>query len=182
VIRRVVRLALFGAAAGWIVDRWLADRSTGGSPAPIETSVIIDAPIEEVWRVLVDLEAQPRWMRDLKTVRIRGSGKDRLGVGSRADGDVRIFGVQVLDPITITAFEPPRHFGIRHESRFKGSGDIRLDPGVDGTTTIVRWSEVIVPPHLPHLGGWLLAPVLRRVFQADLERLRDVVEIGSPGT
>lgn len=177
-IRRAVRVALAGAAAAWIADRWLARRAGDGTPPPIEPSVVVDAPIERVWQVLTDIEGQPRWMRDMKAVRILGSGD--VGVGTRAEADVQIFGLRTLDPITITAFEPPRHFAIRHEGRFSGHGDIRLDPGVDGSTTIVRWSETIVPPWLPHLGSWLLAPVLRTVFQADLDRLRDLVEM-SPG-
>ena len=111
-------------------------------------------------------------------MRIESPGE--VGVGTRAEADVRILGLRTLDPITITAFEPPRHFAIRHDGRFSGHGDIRLDPRPDGSTTIVRWSETIVPPRLPHLGAWILAPVLRRVFQADLDRLRVLVE-RSPG-
>jgi uncharacterized protein YndB with AHSA1/START domain len=176
VIRRLLRAGLAGAAVAWVADLVLAGRADGSPPPPIHTSVVIHAPIERVWETLADVEGQPRWMRDLKAVRIEGHGP--IGVGMRAQGDVRILGVQVVDPITITAFEPPRRFAIRHDGRFSGEGDIRLDPGVDGSTTIVQWSETLVPPALPYLGSWLLAPILRRVFQADLECLRDLVETG----
>ena len=118
-------------------------------------------------------------MRDMKAVRIATPGE--VGVGTRAEADVRIFGLQTLDPITITAFEPPRHFAIRHEGRFSGHGDIRLEPGVDGGTTLVSWAETIVPPGLPHLGAWALGPVLRRVFQADLDRFRELAETAPGG-
>lgn len=173
---RRFRAALAGATIAWIADRVLADRAAGGPPPPIRTSVRIHAPVEAVWDVVADVESQPRWMRDLKAVRIEGGGP--IGVGTRAEGDVRIFGMQVVDPITITAFEPPRRFAIRHDGRFSGDGDIRLEPGADGGSTIVRWSETLVPPVLPHLASWLLAPILRRVFQADLDRLRELVETG----
>jgi len=33
-----------------------------------------------------------------------------------------------------------------------------------------------VPPYLPHLGALLLAPILGTIFQADLGRLRELVE------
>lgn len=178
-IGRVVRAGLAGAVVAWIADLVLAERADGAPPRPIHTSVVIHAPVEAVWEVLADVEGQPRWMRDLKAVRIEGPGS--VGVGTRAEGDVRIFGMRVVDPITITAFEPPRRFAIRHDGRFTGDGDIRLDPGVDGGTTIVRWSETLVPPVLPYLSSWALAPILRRVFQADLERLRDLVESGLDG-
>ena len=179
-IRRGLRLALFGTAVAWIVDRALAARSGGATPPPVETSVVVRAPIERVWQVLADVEGQPRWMRDMKAVRIDQPGE--IGVGTRAEADVRIFGLRVLDPISITAFEPPRSFAIRHEGRFSGSGDIRLEPDADGDTTTVIWAETLVPPWLPSLGTWILTPILRRVFQSDLERLRDLVETGLVGS
>jgi uncharacterized membrane protein len=174
VIGRLLRAGLIGAGVVWIADLALARRADG-PPPPIHASVVIHAPIEQVWDAIADVEGQPRWMRDLKTVRIDDHGP--TGVGTRAEGDVRIFGIQVVDPITVTAFEPPSRFSIRHDGRFSGQGDIRLDPG-SGGATIVRWSETLVPPALPHLFSWLLAPILRRVFQADLERLRVLVETG----
>ncbi|MBI3749740.1 MAG: SRPBCC family protein [Chloroflexi bacterium] len=174
---RLLRAALAGAALAWIADRILAGRAAGAPPPPVHTSVRIHAPVEAVWDVLADIEGQPRWMRDLKAVRLEDRGT--IGVGTRAEGDVRIFGMAALDPVTITAFEPPRRFGIRHDGRFSGTGDIRLDPGPGGDGTIVRWSETLVPPVVPHVASWLLAPVLRRVFQADLDRLRELVETGS---
>jgi hypothetical protein len=171
---------MLGAAVAWIADCILTRRAGGATPPPVEASVVVDAPIEQVWRELANIEGQPRWMRDMKAVRIDGPGE--IGVGTRAEADVRIFGVQVRDPITITVFERPRHFGIRHEGRFSGSGDIRLEANADGSSSLVTWSETLVSPWLPSLGASILTPVLRRVFQADLERLRDLVESGPHGT
>ena len=178
-IRFLARAAIVGAAIGWILDRILASRAAGRGPAPIRSLVVIDTPIERVWRELTDLEGQPSWMHDMKAVRVLTTGA--VGVGTRAEADVRIFGMPVVDPITITAFDPPRRFAIRHEGQFSGEGIIELEPGADGSTTIVRWDETIVPPYLPHLGAALLAPILAQVFQADLDRLRELVETGAAG-
>ena len=30
--------------------------------------IVIDAPIERVWAELADIEGQPRWMHDMKSV------------------------------------------------------------------------------------------------------------------
>jgi hypothetical protein len=135
---------------------------------------VVRAPIERVWDVLADVEGQPRWMTDLKSVRMLTPPP--IGVGARAEGDIRIFGMAALDPITITVFEPPRRFAIRHEGRFTGEGLIELAPGPQDRTTIARWAETIVAPYLPHLAGLALTPVLRRVFQRDLDNFRDLVE------
>ncbi len=136
--------------------------------------VVIDAPIERVWSVLADIEGQPRWMHDMKAVRILTDGP--IGVGTIAEADVRIMGISVSDPVTITEFQPPTRFALSHDGMFKGRGVIDLEAGADGTTTIVRWDETLIPPVLPNLGAAIGAPIFSSVFQADLERLRDLVE------
>ncbi|HEX5148808.1 MAG TPA: SRPBCC family protein [Candidatus Limnocylindrales bacterium] len=178
-IRFLLRATIVGAAVGWIADRWLASRGGGRGPEPIRSMVVIDVPIERVWRELADVEGQPRWMHDMKSVRVLTSGA--IGVGTRAEADVRIFGMAVVDPIEITVFEPPTRFAIRHEGQFTGEGLIELEPGADRSTTIVRWDETLIPPYLPHLAAALLRPILERVFQLDLERLRELVEADPAG-
>ncbi len=176
-IRPLVRLGLAGLAAGWAVDRVLRARADGAPPAPIESLVVIDAPIERVWAVLADIEGQPRWMHDMKAVRL--TTPPPTGVGTRGVSTVRVFGVSVTDPVTITEFEPPTRFALRHEGAVSGSGVITLEPGADGTTTIVHWDERLLAPVLPHLGAEALARVFGPIFQADLFRLRDLVESGA---
>jgi uncharacterized membrane protein len=164
-------LAALAAAGALAVDRVLSRR---GGAGPIDTFVVVDAPAADVWAEVSDVPGQPRWMTDLRSVRLLDPGPVR--VGSRAEGLVRILGIPVRDPVTITAFEPPRRFAIRHDGVFSGDGVIELDPGADGRSTIVRWRERLVPPILPGLGSLVGRPILRRVFQADLHRLRRLLE------
>ena len=139
--------------------------------------VVVDAPPDETWAVVADIPLQPEWMHEMKAVRLTTPGP--VGVGTRGEATVRIAGIAVTDPVEVTAFEPPTRFAIRHEGVFTGGGLITLEPGADGTTTIVRWEETLVPPLLPVLGALVLAPVLRSIFQADLHRLKRLVETGS---
>ena len=176
-IRGALRLALAGAGIGYVLDRVIANHADGASPRSIDSMIVIDAPIERVWTELADIEGQPRWMHEMKAVRLLTTGA--VGVGTKGEADVRIFGVSVTDPVTITEFEPPRRFGMDHEGSFKGRGLITLESGADGTTTIVRWNELLVPPVLPHLGARFMAPVMGAIFQADLARLKELVETGS---
>lgn len=172
-IRRII-VATAGAALAAIgLERWLAARQADGPPA-IRTFVVIDASPERVWAELADIEGQPRWMREMKEVRLLTPAP--VGVGTRGEATVRIFGIAVTDPVTVTEFDPPRRFGIRHEGTFAGSGVIELEPGVDGTSTILRWEETLIPPLLPHLGAAVQRPILERIFQDDLGRLRDLLE------
>ncbi len=179
-LRRVltlVALAAIVAAKALVVDRLLARRRGPCPPEPLRMLVVVDAPIEQTWRVLADIGLQPAWMREMKEVRLTTPGPTR--VGTRGEATVRIFGIRVTDPVEVTAFDAPTRFAIRHEGLFTGGGVITLEPGADGTTTIVRWAETLVPPLLPELGALAQAPILREIFQADLHRFRRLVESGA---
>lgn len=173
-IRAVLRLALVGAVAAWLADTWLRRRAGGSPPPPFSSLVVIDAPTERVWAALADIEGQPRWMHEMKSVRLLTPPP--IGVGTRGEATVRIFGLSTTDPVEITEFTPPHRFAIRHEGAFTGGGLITLEPGADSSTTIVRWDETLIAPVLPHLWAVLAAPVMTTIFQADLLSFRDLVE------
>ena len=177
-IRGAVRLALVGAGIGYAIDRLLADQSAGAAPDAISSMIVIDASIERVWDEIADIEGQPRWMQEMKAIRFMTQGP--VGVGMVCEADVRIFGITVTDPVTITEFDPPHRYAISHDGTFSGHGVITLESGADGTTTIVRWDEVLIPPVLSHLGALAMAPALGAIFQADLVRLKELVVVGSP--
>ena len=173
-IRGAVRLALVGAGITYALDRILAEQSKGQVPEPIESMVVIDAPIERVWAMVADIDRQPEWMTEMKAVRVVTPGP--IGVGTECEAQVRILGITVTDPVTITAYEPPMHYAISHDGTFKGTGTITLESGADLTTTIVRWQEQLSPPVLPHLGALAMTPALGAIFQADLARFKELVE------
>jgi uncharacterized membrane protein len=175
-IRGLQRLILNGLAFAWVLDRILRWRAGGAPPPAIRSLVVIDAPIGRVWPVLSDIEGQPRWMHDMKSVEMTTPGPIR--VGSRGSSTVRMLGISVSDPVTVTEFQRPTRFAISHDGRFTGGGVLTLEPGPDGTTTIVRWDETLIAPVLPHVAAMAMAPVFRSIFQRDLERLRDLVESG----
>lgn len=166
----------------------------------IERRILIPAPPERVWDVLADVPSQPRWMRDLKAIRFedptpespasrsgsRSASREgtpgstgSVGVGTRAVGTVRMFGIEQSDVVEVDVFDPPHRFGLRHLGRFAGRGDFWLTP-VPGGATRVRWREELRSP-LARLGrpgrlvDALFARVFELVFRADLRRLRDLV-------
>jgi uncharacterized membrane protein len=173
-VRILARLAVVAAVGAWLAERTLRHRAGGAEPAPIRTSVDVEAPIDEVWALLSDIERQPEWMHDLKSVRLLTPPP--VGVGTRAVGRVQAFGLAIDDPVEITAFEPPVLFAIRHIGRVAGHGEIRLRPGVDGVTTTVAWDETLIAPLFPHLGRLVLGLVFGSIFERDLERLAARVE------
>ncbi|HEY6571063.1 MAG TPA: SRPBCC family protein [Candidatus Limnocylindrales bacterium] len=176
-LRRVGLLAVLAVAGAWLADRLLAGRRGGTPIPPLEMLAVVDAPIEAVWTVIADVPRQLEWMHDMKSVRIETRGP--IGIGTRAEATVRILGIPVTDPVEIVEFDPPSRYAIRHLGLFAGDGLFTLEPGADGTTTVVRWTERLEPPVLPNLGAVVQAPILRAIFQADLGRMKRLVETGA---
>lgn len=179
-ILRVLAFSAAGVGLAWAVERWLGARQRVGDgdpvPDPIRSTIEIGAPIEQVWVRLADVERQPEWMHDLKWVHLTTRGPVR--VGTRAVGLVRILGMSVEDPVEVTELLPPHDYAIRHDGHFRGTGVFRLE-ALDNDRTRLTWDETLIPPILPNLLGLIQAPLLGRIFQADLERLREQLEIES---
>jgi carbon monoxide dehydrogenase subunit G len=174
-VRTMLAVAIGGVAGAFAVDRWIGGLiARGEGPDPVmKMAITIAAPIDDVWDVVSDIERQPLWMEEMKSVRLTTPGP--VGVGTRGEADVRIFLVGVVDPVEIDVYDPPTRFGIRHVGMFTGEGRITLE-AIDAQRTLVRWDEHLVPPLFPHLGQLLQKPILGGIFQADLERLREIVE------
>ena len=69
----------------------------------------------------------------MKAVRMDDQGPVRVGSTGRAT--VRMYGLAVTDPVTITILEPPHRFGLTHEGLFAGGGTFDLRRGADE----LRW-------------------------------------------
>jgi uncharacterized protein YndB with AHSA1/START domain len=174
-LRTILGLGLAGLGGAFVVDRWIGGLIARGEaidPA-MKMAITIRAPIDEVWDVVSDIERQPLWMEEMKSVRMTSPGP--VGVGSRGEADVRIFMIGVVDPVEIDVYDPPTRFGIRHVGTFTGEGRITLE-AIDAGRTLVRWDERLVPPFFPNLGQIAQKPILGAIFQADLERLKEIVE------
>jgi len=174
-LRTVAALGMAGLASTVAADRWIGSLvARGEGPDPVmKMAITIAAPIDEVWDVVSDIERQPLWMEEMKAVRLRSPGP--VGVGTRGEADVRIFLVGIVDPVEVDVYDPPTRFGIRHVGTYAGEGRFTLEP-IDARRTLVRWDEHLVPPLFPNIGQLFQKPIMGAIFQADLERLREIVE------
>lgn len=134
----------------------------------IEVSVPIPAPIETVWEDLARIETHAEWMTD--AVAIEFLSETRQGVGTRIRVPTRIGPLTTVDHMTFTEWEPPHRMAIAHEGKFTGTGEMLLRATGDGT--ILTWREEVHFPPLfaGRLGEWAAAPILRRVWRANLNR------------
>ncbi len=143
-------------------------------PIRVATTVDIPRTPEVVWPYLVDWEVLPQWMKEMREVRILGSRRE--GVGMEAEATVRLGGITTRDRIRVTRWEPPAVLEMAHLGWVKGTGFMELSPADEGSHLF--WREELHPPWgiLGRLGLGLYAPLMRRVFEGDLVRLRALVE------
>jgi uncharacterized protein YndB with AHSA1/START domain len=140
----------------------------------IRVSVDINAPPARVWDYIKDVTTHPRWMKDAVAVRVT-SGR-REGVGTTFDCDTRVGPLRLTDRMEVTEWRAGETMAIRHVGLVTGEG--RFDLHAIPTGTQFVWTESLGFPR--RKGGQVAAaaaaPVLRRVWRGNLERLRQQVE------
>jgi carbon monoxide dehydrogenase subunit G len=147
----------------------------------VEVSIVVDAPIDRVWAAIEPIEDHVRWMADAESITF--TGPSRRGVGTTFECATRIGPFRTVDRMIVTEWEAPHVMGIRHEGLFTGSGRFRLTE-VAPARTRFTWTEQIRFPRWlgASVGARAAEPVLRRVWNANLQRLADIVTSHAPGT
>ncbi|MDQ6884138.1 MAG: SRPBCC family protein [Candidatus Dormibacteraeota bacterium] len=130
-----------------------------------------------VWRYLVDWEGLHRWMSELSGLRITSTRRE--GEGVEGEASIRIGGISTTDRIRVTSWVPPQELKISHLGWVSGAGVMRCQQAPDGTA--FTWRETLEPPLGPPgaLGMRILKPLIRTTFEADVRRLKELVESGS---
>jgi uncharacterized membrane protein len=147
--------------------------------ARIEVSTVIEAPVERVWDVLTDWEAQPRWMVDARSVTVLTPHREGRGVVLSCRTAIA-GGLAVNDRMVTTEWLERSKIGVRHLGPLiRGIGAFDLEPTPEGTR--FRWWEELDPP-LGRLGDlvarMVVVPAVARVFRSSLVRLKALCEAG----
>lgn len=132
---------------------WPAGFEPARCPVYAYNEAVVGASPAQMWAVLVDAAAWPRWYRNARAVTI--TGHPRLAPGARFRW--RTFGLPVRS--TVRAFEPERH--LAWDGRSLGSSGYHrwiLLARPDGRTGVVT-EEV-----QKGLAARLVAPVMRRAL------------------
>ena len=134
----------------------------------------IQAPPAAVWDRIEDIATHTEWMRE--AVAIRFTSPTKSGVGTTFDCDTRVGPFRLTDRMEVTAWEAGRLMGIRHAGLVTGEGRFELRPFATGTRFV--WTEVLRFPWWQGgpVTGFVAGAVLRRIWKANLSRLRDLVE------
>lgn len=133
---------------------------------------------EDTWAVLVDWERQADWMPDADRVEVVSAGRE--GVGVRLEVGTRLFGVPAfIEPMEVSAWDPPQRLEIRHGGPVSGTGVWDLVSVQGGT--LFRWSEDIRlrVPLVGELAARLYRPLMRALMARGQRSLRrHVIAIG----
>ena len=127
---------------------------------------------------LVELDA---WMLDAESITFRS--EQHSGVGAAFDCVTRVGPLHTTDHFVVTRWEPGCAMGIEHRGAVIGTGEFRLRPLAGGDATDFFWEERLsFPWWLGSVAGEQLGrPVLRRIWEGNLRRLKSKVERGTVG-
>lgn len=143
-------------------------------------SVTIQRPIEEVFAVLTDPTRSPEWSKHSIRGELLTEGPPR--VGSRRRTVVKGFaGIGTMESVfEVTEIDPLRAVALRQVSAsWGGSGATRytFTPVEGGTRVDWTWELNPSGPMRLLFGGPAMA-MMGRLFQADLENLKALMEAG----
>jgi uncharacterized protein YndB with AHSA1/START domain len=145
--------------------------------ARIEATTAIEAPVERVWDLVTDWDAQRRWMSDVRSLEVLTRHRTGRGVVVRVRTDIGL-GLVLTDEVTTTEWKEPELLGVRHRGPgYSAVGAFEFTPTETGTR-LIWWDELKVP--LGIVGdtatGLLFAPFARRAFRSSLANLKRMCE------
>ena len=140
----------------------------------IEKSIIINRPIDEVWKFISNVENIPKWNRGTRKGTVTSDGS--IGVGSTVQYLRQFLGRQMIVELRVSEYVPNRVIGLQ-----VSVGRVTAQTGftfesVEGGTRLTHPSEI-------ELGGlWklitpILIPMLERDGQEDMANIKRLIEV-----
>lgn len=140
----------------------------------VETSVLVNQPIEKVFKFVTTPENDAQWYIGLES-RDHTPGEP-AGVGSTSQSDIRFLGVLVTVDWEVTGYDPPNKIEVRTIK-----GPVSIEAGYTFESVAEDQTKVTVHGKAEVGGLFSLAePVVERMAQrqweASFENLKDVLE------
>jgi uncharacterized protein YndB with AHSA1/START domain len=135
--------------------------------------VLIDRPIDHVFMFVSNMEHLPQWARGVVDARRTGGGPQGVGATYQIVG--RLLGREIASTYELTAYEPPKTFAAAGAiGPFPLREVYTLAPTTRGT--LVHVVSEMEPRGVMTLVAPLCAPLLARLIQTDLSRLKRCLE------
>lgn len=140
----------------------------------MESSIIINVPIEKVWAYVDDLSNATKWGSNILEAKPTSPGSTR--VGSTYAYTIQAIGQKMETTGEITAYDPPRESAWKAiKSPFPMNGSTVLEAVAGGT----RVTQTInaEPGGFFKLAEPLLVKQQQSQMEADLARLKQILEV-----
>ena len=138
----------------------------------IESSMVINRPVEEVFAVLSNVENNPKWSSAFLEVNKTSEGP--VGVGTTWRGVGKFLGQQIEVEIEETEYEPNRKSTQKSKSPFPVDQQMTFEK-VDGGTRVNLIFEA-EPGGFFKLAEPLFASMAKRNIEGELANLKDLME------
>ena len=137
-------------------------------------TTIVASPAE-VWAAVERIESHTDWMQDAVSITFRSAQLD--GVGAEFDCLTRVGPLHTTDHFVVTEWRPGEAMGISHRGSVTGEGAFHLYPWGERATQFCWEENLRFPWWLGGIAGERLGrPILRRVWQGNLARLKAGIE------
>ena len=145
----------------------------GGTRMRIESSVVINAPVERVFAFISDVERQPDWITAV--VRVSDLSPGPLQVGSTFQLSLAFMGKTAEAGQEITRLEPNRAITQKTTSGpIATEVTMTLEPADTGT--LLRNVTEADLGSLGRFAGPMITRTIKRQLDTDLQTLRDMLE------
>jgi uncharacterized protein YndB with AHSA1/START domain len=142
-----------------------------GDVIRLESSIVIDRPVDEVFAFTTDPSKLAEWQHGAVEARVEGP----MQPGAKIVETRLFLGRRVTSTLEVVDFEPPRRFALRALSgpvRFRFEQTTEAEDGATRVSVVVEGD----PGPLFRLATPLLERTLRRELEEDAARLKQILE------
>ena len=141
----------------------------------IETSIIINKPLDTVWQEVKVMENHVNWMED--AVKIDILSENNSGIDTKMNVLTKVGPIKLTDIITVTEWKEKESIGVIHEGIVTGEGIFYLK-ALNESQTEFKWEETLKFPF--YLGGvigkFFGCYVLKYIWKKNLKNLKEIIE------
>ena len=142
--------------------------------AKIQESVMIDRPVEEVWKFLDDISNLTKWNPQVLEPRQTSAGP--VGVGATAEFGAKMRNSTTTISMRITEYEPNRRFSFEHTSGpLKGTTESDSWENIDGKTKFTRTGDLKFRGFYKLVGPFV-TPGWRKDVVSSLDNVKHILE------
>ena len=129
----------------------------------VETSILIDAPVDKIFDTMVDPEGIPKWAPIESVSNIRGSPGE---IGSSADYTLRAFGIKLKQTMTVMQVDKPYNIVYEMSGGFPGKWTYTLKAEDNGVRVSAEVNYTVRGGVIGNIANKIL---LQRIHQEKTE-------------